>query len=132
MAAALKQFERETWTYQDDVLRFRTSPDQVWAIDTNALYYNKSILEPLGGSLKSRLVFFDLIVDALLIVAVIGVFAWGFVVAVPLIIGACLLRVATQRLSGELAAKAAQESTDAFLYLYNNNVLWLEQPTTLS
>lgn len=132
MAAALKQIEQETWAFQDDVLRFRTSPDQVWAIDTNALYHNKSILEPLGSSLKHRLVLFDLIVDGLLIAAVISIFVWSIVIAIPLLIAACLLRVANQRLSGELAAKAAQGSTDAFLYLYNNNVLWLEQPTTPS
>ena len=111
-------------------VRIAATPDQVWALDADYLYKRLEVLQPLGRHYVHRIWMLDLASDALLLGGVIASFLvvwWAFI---PLVGFACLQRVANRRMAGELAGRAAQESTDAFLYLYNSGALWLERPTS--
>ncbi|MEM9377079.1 MAG: hypothetical protein AAGA72_12730, partial [Pseudomonadota bacterium] len=87
-------------------------------------------LRKLGAHYANRIWLLDLISDLLLVAGVICAFFVAWWTFIPITGLACLQRIANRRMAGELAAKAAQESTDAFLFLYNSGVLWLERPTS--
>lgn len=110
------------------IVRVAATIDQVWALDADFLYQRLEVLKHVGKHYVFRIRMLDLISDVLLIVSIPATFFviwWSFI---PLVGFACLQRVANRRMAGELAAKAAQESSDAFLYLYNTGALWLERP----
>lgn len=111
-------------------VRIAATPDQTWALDADYLYKRLEVLKPLGQHYVNRIWMLDLVSDALLIAGVLSAFFIAWWTCVPLVGFACLQRVANRRMAGELAGKAAQESTDAFLYLYNSGALWLERPTS--
>lgn len=100
--------------------------DQTWTFDADYLYRRLEVLKPLGSHYVNRIRMLDLISDGLLLAGVLSAFFIAWWTIVPLVGFACLQRIANRRLAGELAAKAAQESTDAFLYLYNSGALWLD------
>lgn len=107
-------------------VRVHATVDQVWALDADFLYKRLSVLKQVGKHYVNRIVMLDLVADTLLLAVLPAAFFLAWWVAVPLLGFACLQRVANRRMAGELAAKAAQESTEAFLYLYNTGALWLE------
>ena len=111
-------------------VRIAATPDQTWALDADYLYKRLEVLKPLGQHYVNRIWMLDLVSDVLLIAGVLSAFFVAWWTCVPLVGFACLQRVANRRMAGELAGKAAQESTDAFLYLYNSGALWLERPTS--
>lgn len=107
-------------------VRVAATVDQIWALDADFLYKRLEVLKHVGKHYVFRIRMLDLICDALLIVSVPAAFFLAWWLVIPLVGFACLQRVANRRMAGELAAKAAQESTEAFLYLYNSGALWLE------
>ena len=109
-------------------VRIAATVDQTWALDADFLYKRLEILKPVGRHYVNRIRLLDLISDVLLIVSIPATFFVAWWTFIPLVGFACLQRVANRRMAGELAGKAAQESTDAFLYLYNTGALWLERP----
>ncbi|MEM8615808.1 MAG: hypothetical protein AAGF20_02630 [Pseudomonadota bacterium] len=109
------------------------SSDQVWTIEADELYERLETLKPLGRHLVRRIHLLDLFSDVALVLGVIAPFM-GLIWLLPLCLAyAVLQRYGNRRLVGDMAARAAQESTDAFLYLYNNGHMWLRRdPTNLS
>ena len=110
------------------IVRIAATVDQVWAFDADFLYNRLEVLKGVGPHYVNRIRMLDMISDMLLIAGIISAFFIAWWTIVPLVGFASLQRVANRRMAGELAAKAARESTDAFLYLYNTGALWLERP----
>ena len=110
-------------------VRISATPDQTWAVDADYLHGRLDVLRKLGAHYANRIWLLDLASDIMLMAGVIMTFFVAWWTCIPLVGLACLQRISNRRMAGELAGKAAQESTDAFLYLYNSGVLWLEQPT---
>ena len=110
-------------------VRIAATPDQTWAVDADYLHGRLDVLRKLGAHYANRIWLLDLVSDIMLVAGVLSAFFVAWWTCVPIIGLACLQRISNRRMAGELAGKAAQESTDAFLYLYNSGVLWLEQPT---
>ncbi len=108
-------------------VRVAATADQIWALDADYLYRRLDILKPVGKHYVHRIRMLDWMADVLLLAGMLSAFFVAWWTLVPLVGFACLQRVANRRMAGELAAKAAQESSDAFLYLYNTGALWLEQ-----
>lgn len=113
-----------------NTVRIAATPDQTWAVDADYLHKRLDVLRQLGGHYANRIWVLDLASDVMLLGGILGTFFVAWWIFVPMIGMACLQRIANRRMAGELAGKAAQESTDAFLYLYNSGVLWLERPTS--
>ena len=111
-------------------VRIVATPDQTWALDADYLHKRLDVLKTWGAHYANRIWLLDLISDLLLVAGVICAFFVAWWTFIPITGLACLQRIANRRMAGELAAKAAQESTDAFLFLYNSGVLWLERPTS--
>lgn len=111
-------------------VRIAATPDQTWAVDADYLHKRLDVLRQLGGHYANRIWVLDLASDVMLVGGILSAFFVAWWTCVPMIGMACLQRIANRRMAGELAGKAAQESTDAFLYLYNSGVLWLERPTS--
>ncbi len=126
---AALQNQNDTTQSGRTTVRIAATPDQTWALDADYLYDRLEVLKPLGSHYVNRIWMLDLISDLLLVAAVLSTFFIAWWTCIPLVGFACLQRVANRRMAGELAGKAAQESTDAFLYLYNTGALWLERPT---
>ena len=126
----LQQVQTDETSAPMSAVRIRATADQVWALDANYLYKRLDVLRPIGRHYVNQIRFLDFVSDALLLAGVGAFFFIAWWSAFPLIGFACLQRVANRRLAGELAGKAAQESSDAFLYLYNSGALWLERPTS--
>lgn len=112
----------------DNSVRIAATPDQTWAFDADHLYKRLEMLRPLGQHYVRRIQMLDLFSDLLLVGGVLSAFFIAWWAVIPLVGFACLQRHHNRRLAGELAAKAAQESTDVFLYLYNSGVLTVERP----
>jgi len=110
-------------------VRIAATPDQTWAVDADYLHGRLDVLRKLGAHYANRIWLLDLVSDIMLVAGVLSAFFVAWWSCIPIIGLACLQRISNRRMAGELAGKAAQESTDAFLYLYNSGVLWLEQPT---
>jgi hypothetical protein len=110
-------------------VRIAATPDQTWAVDADYLHGRLDVLRKLGAHYANRIWLLDLVSDIMLVSGVLSAFFVAWWSCIPIIGLACLQRISNRRMAGELAGKAAQESTDAFLYLYNSGVLWLEQPT---
>lgn len=110
-------------------VRISATPDQTWAVDADYLHGRLDVLRKLGAHYANRIWVLDLASDVMLLAGVVMTFFVAWWTCIPLVGLACLQRISNRRMAGELAGKAAQESTDAFLYLYNSGVLWLEQPT---
>ena len=115
-------------TSSEGVVRLNATADQVWAFDADYLYRRLDLLKPVGRHLVHKIRMLDLVSDLLLVAGVIAPFFLAWWTIVPLIGFACLQRSANRRMAGEVAARAAQESTDIFLYLYNSGVLSVERP----
>ena len=113
-------------------VRVAATPDQMWALDADYLYRRLEVLKPVGRHYVNRIRLLDLMSDLLLVGGVLSAFVIAWWTVVPMVGFACLQRVANRRMAGELAGKAAQESTEAFLYLYNTGALWLEQNRSTS
>jgi len=111
-------------------VRISATPDQTWALDADYLHSRLDVLNKLGSHYANRIFLLDLVSDLMLVAGVACTFFVAWWTCIPLVGFACLQRVSNRRMAGELAGKAAQESTDAFLYLYNSGVLWLERPTS--
>ena len=111
-------------------VRVSATPDQTWALDAEYLHGRMDVLKQLGAHYANRIWLLDLVSDVLLMAGVLSTFFVAWWTCVPIVGFAILQRIANKRLAGELAGKAAQESTDAFLYLYNSGALWLERPTS--
>lgn len=111
-------------------VRVAATPDQTWALDAEYLHARMDVLKRLGAHYANQIWLLDLVSDALLIAGVISAFFVAWWTCIPIVGFAVLQRIANKRLAGEMAGKAAQESTDAFLYLYNSGALWLERPTS--
>jgi len=110
-------------------VRIAATPDQTWAVDADYLHKRLDMLRQLGAHYANRIWLLDLASDIMLVAGVLTTFFVAWWTCIPMVGLACLQRISNRRMAGELAGKAAQESTDAFLYLYNSGVLWLEQPT---
>lgn len=110
-------------------VRVAATPDQTWAVDGDYLHKRLDVLRSLGTHYANRIWVLDLVSDILLVAGVLSAFFIAWWTVIPLVGFACVQRMSNRRVAGEMAARAAQESTDAFLYLYNSGVLWLEQPT---
>ncbi|MEL7033497.1 MAG: hypothetical protein AAGL97_06055 [Pseudomonadota bacterium] len=110
-------------------VRIAATPDQTWALDADYLHGRLDVLRKLGSHYANRIWLLDLVSDIMLVAGILCTFFVAWWTCIPIIGLAVLQRVSNRRMAGELAGKAAQESTDAFLYLYNSGVLWLEQPT---
>ncbi|MBR9834903.1 MAG: hypothetical protein GYB42_06875 [Alphaproteobacteria bacterium] len=119
-------------TAPSGTVRVAATADQTWALDAEYLYKRLELLRPVGRHYVNRIRMLDLICDMLLVAGVLSAFFIAWWTVIPLVGFACLQRVANRRMAGELAGKAAQESTDAFLYLYNSGALWLERPAATS
>lgn len=119
--------DRDTGT-----VRVAATADQTWALDADYLYKRLEVLRPVGRHYVNRIRLLDLMSDLLLVGGVLSSFLLVWWAVIPLVGFACLQRVANRRMAGELAGKAAQESTEAFLYLYNSGALWLEQNRSTS
>ncbi len=113
-------------------VRVAATVDQTWALDADFLYKRLEILKSVGPHYVNRIRLLDMASDILLVAGVVSAFFVAWWTVIPLVGFACLQRVANRRMAGELAAKAAQESTEAFLYLYNSGALWLERPGATS
>lgn len=113
-------------------VRIAATPDQTWAVDADYLHGRLDVLRKLGAHYANRIWLLDLVSDFMLMAGILCTFFVAWWTCIPLVGLACLQRISNRRMAGELAGKAAQESTDAFLYLYNSGVLWLEQPTNPS
>ena len=121
--------------YEDDngtTVRIEATPDQTWALDAGYLYSRLDVLKQLGAHYANRIWLLDLVSDVMLVAGVLSAFFVAWWTCVPIVGLACLQRIANRRLAGQLAGKAAQESTDAFLFLYNSGALWLERPNSPS
>lgn len=112
-------------------VRIAATPDQTWAVDADYLHKRLDVLRQLGTHYANRIWLLDLVSDIMLVAGVLSAFFVAWWTIIPLVGLACLQRISNRRMAGELAGRAAQESTDAFLYLYNSGVLWLERPTSL-
>lgn len=110
-------------------VRIAATPDQTWALDADYLHGRLDVLRRLGSHYANRIWLLDLVSDIMLVAGVLSAFFVAWWACVPIIGLAIMQRISNRRMAGELAGKAAQESTDAFLYLYNSGVLWLEQPS---
>ncbi|MCR9195922.1 MAG: hypothetical protein NXH88_14385 [Hyphomonas sp.] len=113
-------------------VRVSATPDQTWALDADYLHARTDVLKRLGSHYANQIALLNLVSDFLLLAGVICTFFVAWWTCLPIVGFAVLQRVANKRLAGEMAGKAAQESTDAFLYLYNSGALWLERPTNPS
>jgi len=113
-------------------VRIAATPDQTWALDADYLHKRLDVLQQLGSHYANRIWLLDMVSDILLLAGVLSAFFVAWWTCIPLVGFACLQRISNRRMAGELAGRAAQESTDAFLYLYNSGVLWLERPTNPS
>jgi|GEM_PF-2424656 len=111
-------------------VRVAATPDQTWALDAEYLHARTDVLKRLGSHYANQIWLLDLVSDAMLLAGVLSAFFVAWWACIPVIGFAVLQRIANKRLAGEMAGKAAQESTDAFLYLYNSGALWLERPTS--
>ncbi len=111
-------------------VRIAATPDQTWAVDGDYLHKRLDVLRQLGTHYANRIWVLDLVSDFLLIAGIMSAFFVAWWTVIPIVGLACVQRMSNRRVAGEMAARAAQESTDAFLYLYNSGVLWLEQPTS--
>ena len=111
-------------------VRIAATPDQTWAVDADYLHARLDVLRTLGSHYANRIWLLDMVSDLFLVAGVLSTFFVAWWLCVPLVGLACLQRVSNRRMAGELAGRAAQESTDAFLYLYNSGALWLERPTS--
>lgn len=127
MSAKLQSITQgeDSWS----TVRIAATPDQTWAVDADYLHGRLDVLRKLGAHYANRIWLLDLVSDIMLVAGVLSAFFIAWWSCIPIIGLACLQRISNRRMAGELAGKAAQESTDAFLYLYNSGVLWLEQPT---
>ncbi|WOR15047.1 hypothetical protein RYZ27_14820 [Hyphomonas sp. FCG-A18] len=112
---------------QDATVRIAATPDQTWAFDADYLYQRLEMLRPVGRHYVRQIQFLDLLSDILLVAGVLSAFFVAWWTVFPLVGVACAQRYSNRRRAGELAARAAQESTDIFLYLYNSGVLSVEQ-----
>lgn len=112
---------------QDATVRIAATPDQTWAFDADHLYQRLEMLRPVGRHYVRQIQFLDLLSDILLVAGVLSAFFVAWWTVFPLVGVACAQRYSNRRRAGELAARAAQESTDIFLYLYNSGVLSVEQ-----
>lgn len=112
-------------------VRIAATPDQTWAVDADYLHARLDVLRKLGSHYANRIWLLDLVSDVMLVAGVLATFFVAWWTCIPIVGLACLQRVSNRRMAGELAGKAAQESTDAFLYLYNSGILWLESPSHL-
>lgn len=130
--SALIRKTQEHSTASPGTVRVAATADQTWALDAEYLYKRLELLRPVGRHYVNRIRMLDLICDLLLVAGVWSAFFVAWWTVIPLVGFACLQRVANRRMAGELAGKAAQESTDAFLYLYNSGALWLERPKSTS
>lgn len=110
-------------------VRISATPDQTWAVDADYLHARLDVLRKLGAHYANRIWLLDLVSDIMLLTGVLTTFFVAWWTCIPIVGLACLQRISNRRMAGELAGQAAQESTDAFLYLYNSGILWLEQPT---
>ena len=124
---ALQKSTAHDYRADAGTVRVAATPDQTWALDADYLYKRLEVLKPVGRHYVNRIRLLDLMSDLLLLGGVLSAFLVAWWTVVPLVGFACLQRVANRRMAGELAGKAAQESTEAFLYLYNSGALWLEQ-----
>ena len=111
-------------------VRIEATPDQTWALDADYLHKRLDVLKTLGAHYANRIWLLDLVSDVMLVAGVLSTFFVAWWTCIPIVGLACLQRISNRRMAGELAGRAAQESTDAFLYLYNSGVLWLERPTS--
>lgn len=111
-------------------VRIVATPDQTWALDADYLHKRLDVLKTLGAHYANRIWLLDLVSDVMLVAGVLSTFFVAWWTCIPIVGLACLQRISNRRMAGELAGRAAQESTDAFLYLYNSGVLWLERPTS--
>lgn len=111
-------------------VRIVATPDQTWALDADYLHGRLDVLRKLGTHYANRIWLLDLVSDVMLVAGVMSAFFLAWWACIPLIGLACMQRVSNRRVAGELAGRAAKESTEAFLYLYNSGALWLEQPTS--
>ena len=113
-------------------VRIPATPDQTWALDADYLHGRLDVLKKLGTHYANRIWLLDMVSDIMLLGGILTTFFVAWWTFIPMIGLACLQRISNRRMAGELAGRAAQESTDAFLYLYNSGVLWLERPTNPS
>jgi len=111
----------------DAVVRIAATPDQTWSFDADHLYKRLDMLRPIGRHYIRQIQLLDLLSDILLVAGVLSAFFIAWWTVFPLVGVACAQRYSNRRRAGELAAKAAQESSDIFLYLYNSGVLSVEQ-----
>lgn len=109
-------------------VRVAATVDQTWALDADFLYNRLEVLKAVGRHYVFRIRMLDIFADLLLITCIPAAFFVAWWLFLPMLGFSCLQRVANRRMAGELAAKAAQESTESFLYLYNTGALWLERP----
>jgi len=126
-ARALSQIQTQD---SGTTVRISATPDQTWAVDADYLHARLDVLRKLGAHYANRIWLLDLVSDIMLLTGVLTTFFVAWWTCIPIVGLACVQRHSNRRIAGELAGKAAQESTDAFLYLYNSGVLWLEQPTS--
>jgi|Transcript_6975 hypothetical protein len=113
-------------------VRIPATPDQTWALDADYLHGRLDVLKSLGSHYANRIFLLDMVSDLMLLGGILTTFFVAWWTLFPMIGLACLQKISNRRMAGELAGRAAQESTDAFLYLYNSGVLWLERPTSPS
>ncbi len=121
-----RQMKPNTGRRDHATIRVDATVDQTWALDSEWLHNRLDVLRPYGRHYVNRIRMLDLISDLLILASVISTFFVAWWSGIPLLGFACLQRYANRRMAGELAAKAAKESTDAFLYLYNRGALWLD------
>ncbi|GAB5459429.1 MAG: hypothetical protein Hens3KO_24590 [Henriciella sp.] len=124
--SALQNYNPRGMRSDAGTVRVNATVDQVWAFDADFLYKRLEVLKEVGKHYVNRIMLLDLVADALLLAALPAAFFFVWWAFIPLLGFGCLQRVANRRMAGELAAKAAQESTEAFLFLYNSGALWLE------
>lgn len=124
--SARRQLNPITGRQDGAAMRVEATVDQTWALDSEWLHDRIDVLRPYGRHFVNRIRLLDLLCDILILASVISTFFVAWWSGIPLLGFACLQRYANRRMAGELAAKAARESTDAFLYLYNRGALWLD------
>lgn len=107
--------------------RFKATPDQIWAFDTEYLRRRADALRPMGRHYMMRIRLNTVCFYVLLIAAAAASIFLKWWMVFTLIGLACLQRQANSRLAGELAAEAASASTDMFLHLYNVGALSIEE-----
>ena len=113
-------------------VRIPATPDQTWALDADYLHRRLDVMKSLGNHYANRIFLLDLVSDLMLLGGILTTFFVAWWTFIPMVGLACMQKISNRRMAGELAGRAAQESTDAFLYLYNSGVLWLERPTSPS